>query len=91
MATTDATDVFPAVSYTDDELASYLPAGWTLAASPAPNWDEKKATFRCTVIDGSDLAWPLAVGKDDADRHGRIEALRRAIDALDRGRFKSFL
>jgi hypothetical protein len=85
------TDLFPPVSYTDVELASYLPAGWTLAADPAPTWDEKEGAFRCTVYDGSDLDWPLLVGKGDVDAHGRIEALRRAIDKLDRMRFKSWL
>ena len=85
------TDVFPAVSFTDDELASYLPAGWTLAADPPPRWDADKDTFRCTVVDGSDLDWPLAVTKADADAHGRIDALRRAVDKLDRERFKSFV
>ena len=84
-------DTYPAVSFTDVELASYLPAGWVLATSPAPRWDDEKGVFRCTVVDGSDLEWPLAVGKGDVDEHGRIGALKRAIDKLDRERFKSWL
>ena len=43
------------------------------------------------VVDGSELDWDLWVPKADADQHGRIEALRRAVDKLDRMRFKSFL
>lgn len=85
------TDLLPPVSYTDVELASYLPAGWVLAEEPAPAWDEAKGAFRCTVIDGSDLDWELVVTKADADRYGRIEALRRAVDKLNRLRFKSFI
>ena len=60
------TDLLPPVSYTDVELASYLPAGWVLAEEPAPAWDEAKGAFRCTVIDGSDLDWELVVTKADA-------------------------
>jgi hypothetical protein len=43
------------------------------------------------VLDGSFLGWDLWVPKAEADKHGRIEALRRAVDKLDRMRFKSFL
>ena len=89
MATT--TDLLPSVSFTTVELASYLPAGWTLAAEPAPSWDEGKGAFRCTVIDLCDLDWELVVPRKDVDAHGRIEALRRAVDHLDRKRFKSWL
>jgi hypothetical protein len=88
MATNES---FPALSFTEVELASYLPSGWTLAPEPAPEWDAKEGAFRCTVIDGSDLDWPLVVAKKDVDAHGRIPALRRAVDKLDRERFKSFL
>ena len=84
-------DDHPPVSFTDVELASYLPAGWLLAESPPPTWDADEGAFRCTVIDGSELDWPLLVAKGDVDEHGRIPALKRAIDKLDRERFKSFL
>jgi hypothetical protein len=84
-------ETFPALSFTEIELASYLPAGWVLADDPPPGWDAKKGEFRCTVIDGSELDWPLAVTQKDVDAHGRIPALRRAVDKLDRERFKSFL
>ena len=78
------------LSYTPIELESYLPTGWSLAERD-PAWDAKKSAFRVQVIDGSDLDWELVVPKAEADRHGRIEALRRAVDKLDRERFKSFL
>ena len=43
------------------------------------------------MIDGSDLEWELLVKKREVDEHGRIEALRRAVDKLFRERFKTFL
>jgi hypothetical protein len=85
-----ATDVLPALNYTDVELESYLPAGWVLG-DPAPHWDDGEGAFHARVLDGSELDWDLWIPKGDADRHGRIEALRRAVDKLDRERFKSFL
>jgi hypothetical protein len=83
-------ELLPPLSYTEIELESYLPAGWTLAEK-TPSWDEKKEAFHATVLDGSFLDWDLWVSKADADKNGRIEALRRAVDKLDRLRFKSFL
>jgi hypothetical protein len=83
-------ELLPPLSYTEIELESYLPAGWTLAEQ-TPGWDEKKESFHATVLDGSFLDWELWVPKADADKNGRIEALRVAVDKLDRLRFKSFL
>jgi hypothetical protein len=78
------------LTYTTIELESYIPTGWALASSE-PVWDGKKSALRVKVIDGSELDWELVVPKAEADEHGRIEALRRAVDRLDRERFKSFL
>jgi len=83
-------DDLPPLSYTTIELESYIPTGWSLAEED-PAWDARKGAFRVKVIDGSDLDWDLVVPKAEADQHGRIEALRRAVDRLDRERFKSFL
>ncbi len=85
-----ATALLPPLTYTDVELESYLPAGWTLG-DLEPHWHEDKAAFHAKVIDGSELDWDLWIPKAEADRHGRIEALRRAVDRLDRMRFKTFL
>ena len=85
-----ATDLLPPLSYIETELESYLPAGWVLA-EVEPHWDEGEGAFHAKVLDGSYLDWDLWVPKAEADRHGRIEALRRAVDKLDRMRFKSFL
>jgi len=85
-----ATDLLPPLSYIEIELESYLPAGWTLG-QPEPHWQDDKGAFHARVLDGSFLAWDLWIPKEEADKHGRIEALRRAVDKLDRMRFKSFL
>jgi hypothetical protein len=85
-----AADLLPPLTYTDVELESYLPAGWVLG-DPGPHWHDGEQAFHATVLDGSELDWDLWVPKAEVDRHGRIEALRRAIDKLDRERFKSFL
>jgi len=85
-----ATDLLPPLTYTDVELESYLPAGWTLG-DLEPHWHDGEQAFHAKVLDGSELDWELWVPKAEADRHGRIEALRRAVDKLDRERFKSFL
>lgn len=83
-------ELLPPLTYTDVELESYLPAGWVLG-DPEPHWEDDKESFHATVLDGSELDWDLWIPKAEADRHGRIEALRRAVDELDRMRFKSFL
>lgn len=77
------------VSYIDLELESYIPAGWTLAPGDTPRWDEKEKTFRFRVVDTSDLDWELAIPGSEVERHGRIEALRQAVDRLNRKRFQS--
>lgn len=81
----------PPVLYTDVELESYIPTGWVLADDDTPGWDAKRKGFRVKVIDGSDLDWELLVKKSEVDEHGRIEALRLAVDKLFRERFKSLL
>jgi hypothetical protein len=84
-------DPVPPLLYTDVELESYIPSGWSLAEGRMCGWDAKDSAFRCTVVDGSDLDWELVVPLAETERHGRIEALRRAVDELDRKRFKSFV
>ena len=84
------TDI-PPLMYTDVELESYIPTGWVLADDDVPGWDSKRKAFRVKVIDGSDLDWELLIRQSEVDEHGRIEALRQAVDKLFRERFKSFL
>ena len=86
-----AADPVPPLMYTDVELESYIPSGWRLAEAGDRGWNAKDEAFRCLLLDGSDLDWELVVPLAETRRHGRIEALRRAVDELDRKRFKSFL
>jgi hypothetical protein len=78
-------------SYTDVELESYLPAGWALAAGEEHRWDDRRGELRVRVVDMCDLAWDLVVTGDEVGEVGRIPALKRAVERLDRKRFKSFL
>lgn len=72
--------------YTETEVRSYLPTGWTLADSPEGSWDPKKKTWRTTVVDNVEFDWPVVVKADDAASLGRLEALRKAFDQVYRER-----
>jgi hypothetical protein len=87
------------LGYTEDEVRSFLPSGWRLLAADEPNaelqprtigrWDGGKRVWRARVVDNVDFDWPLVVKAADAARlgaNGRIEALRRAMDKLNRER-----
>ncbi|HVR06809.1 MAG TPA: hypothetical protein VMW75_02075 [Thermoanaerobaculia bacterium] len=87
------------LTYTEDEIRSFLPSGWRLAAADDPtgemvpfafgHWDGRKGTWRMRVIDNVDFDWPLVVKAADAARlgaNGRLEALRQAMDKLYRER-----
>lgn len=81
---------FPPLTYTDDEIVSYIPSGWNLVPGSA-RWDEGEDAFTFQVLDGSDLEWDVAVPQKDVGQRGRVLALRHAVDELERKRFKSFL
>lgn len=72
--------------YTETEVRSYLPSGWSLSGDPGGSWDPKKNVWRATVVDNVDFDWPLVVGAGDASSLGRLEALRRAMDRVYRER-----
>jgi hypothetical protein len=87
------------LTYTEDEIRSFLPSGWRLAAADDPtgemvpfafgHWDPRQAVWRMRVIDNVDFDWPLVVKAADAAKlgaNGRLEALRRAMDKLYRER-----
>ena len=87
------------LAYTEDEVRSYLPSGWRLlAAEDAPaelsphtigHWDAAKGAWRMRVVDNVEFDWPLVVKAADAAKlgdNGRLEALRRAMDKLNRER-----
>ena len=72
--------------YTEDELRSYLPSGWELVEGGEAAWDDKKQAVRLRVIDNVHFDWPVVVKASDADREGRMEALRQAMQGVYRGR-----
>jgi hypothetical protein len=87
------------LAYTEDEIRSYLPSGWSLlGADPgaaelgpqiAGHWDGARKLWRTRVLDNVDYDWPLVVKAADAAKlgeNGRIEALRLAMDRLYRER-----
>lgn len=73
-------------SYTDDELRSYLPTGWTLLGDPLGSWNGKKETLAIRLEDGADMPWELEIRARDVEDHGRIKALDVAMDQLYKGR-----
>jgi len=72
--------------FTETEVRSYLPSGWSLGGDPSGRWDAKKRVWRATVIDNVDFDWPLVVDAGDAASLGRLEALRQAMDRVYRER-----
>ena len=75
-----------AVQYIDEELRSFLPSGWELADGGAAEWDAGRQALTLRVIDNVKFDWPVVVRAGDAARHGRLEALRRAMDEVYRDR-----
>ena len=74
------------IGYTETEIRSVLPTGWNLMGNPGGDWDAKKKVWRTTLIDNVDFDWPVEVKPGDVSTHGRIEALRRAINRVYRER-----
>lgn len=73
------------LSFTRREILDYLPGGWVLGHRDDPgHWNERKRQWEVTVEDIAELRWQLEVPAKAAREHGRIEALRRAIDRLHR-------
>ena len=71
------------LSYSTLELQSYLPAGWNLESADG-EYEAGRERWRISIQDVSELVSTLAVNQQDADRLGRIPALRAAIDRLVR-------
>jgi hypothetical protein len=74
------------LGYTETEIRSYLPTGWSLMGPAGGTWDAKKKMWRGTLIDNVDFDWPVEVKAAEASSLGRLEALRRAIDRVYRER-----
>ena len=72
-----------ALSYVTDEVKSYLPSGWSLSPDGG-RWDDKKGAWSIQVFDVADQDWQVAVKAADAEKLGRLEALKRAMDRVYR-------
>lgn len=73
------------IEYIRTEIESYLPSGWTMGETPG-TWDPKKSRWSLTVRDSAQMEWELGVGGEEAEKQGRLEALRKAMDQLYRER-----
>lgn len=74
------------LSYTDTEIRSFLPTGWDIVGDGKGTWDSKKRTWQVSVLDNVEFDWPVVVKADDVTSLGRMEALRRAMNAVYRER-----
>ena len=67
------------LSYTQVEIRSFLPTGWSLAAgNEEGQWDAERGSWSVVLIDGTDLKWPIVIDLTKATSLGRMEALRQA-------------
>lgn len=71
------------LAYSSIEIRSYLPSGWNLQ-QPEGTFEPHKRRWEIEVQDVSELVSTLAVDQKQADKLGRIPALRVAIDRLVR-------
>lgn len=74
------------LQYTEAEIRSFLPTGWSLIGDSQGSWDAKKKIWRATVLDNVDFDYPVEVEAGEASKLGRLEALRQAFDRLYRER-----
>lgn len=72
------------LAYTEIEIRSYLPSGWGIARGGGGRWDPRSGRFSVQVYDGADNTWEIAVDAAQAGKAGRLEALRAAIDRVQR-------
>jgi hypothetical protein len=72
------------LSYLPVEIRSYLPSGWKLVEGDAGSFDGPRDLFRIEVLDPAEVDWQLEVSGRSALAHGRVEALRQAMDKLYR-------
>lgn len=74
------------LGYTEVEVKSVLPSGWSLLEDSAGSWESGKGIWTTRVLDDVDFDWPVVVKAEAAARLGRLEALRLAMDQVYRER-----
>jgi len=72
------------IAYSDIEVRSYLPSGWNLPDPWRRGWDSKSASWTSEVSDGAENVWTVRVAAEAASAEGRLEALKRSFDRLQR-------
>lgn len=72
--------------YTEDEIRSYLPSGWTIMETTPGDvdatWDPKKRIWATRIEDTADMPWDLEIRERDVEKEGRLAALKAAMDRL---------
>ena len=66
------------------ELKSYLPPGWGLIDESGGHWDGRRHAWSTEVYDPADNSWTLRVSSAEAEKLGRLAALKQAVDVLYR-------
>lgn len=66
------------------EVKSYLPSGWGLIDEHGGRWDARRRAWSTEVYDLADNNWTIEVSAVDADKLGRLAALKLAVDELYR-------
>lgn len=74
------------LSYTEREIKSFLPTGWNLYPGDLGTWDGKSREWFIKVHDEVDFDWPVVVTAKQAEAEGRIQALRHALETIQRQR-----
>lgn len=74
------------LAYTETEVKSVLPSGWSLPEDSPGSWEAAKGRWTARVLDDVEFDWPVVVQADAAARLGRFEALRQAMDQVYRER-----
>lgn len=86
------------LAYTRREVEGYLPSGWLIAepeddggagwddAEWVGRWDAEAEAWTLPILDGADVEWAVTVDRSGVAKHGRMGALRAAVDDAYRGR-----
>lgn len=72
------------LSFLPIELKSYLPSGWGLTDDAGGHWDARRMTWSVEVYDSADNTWTVKITGAEAQKLGRLGALKQAVDVLYR-------
>ena len=73
------------IRYTSLEVSGLLPSGWNqMVPAESAAWEPRRRIWSLTVYDGAGVEWELVVLAKEIESHGRLQALRLAIDRVYR-------